>query len=161
CRLAVDKSDVFVKDRRVLVVDAATGNTQDWYREHNPENVTAQWSVAWAPDGRAMYALSDRDEDYHIYKIPGPAAPPERITQGRWAVSDFVVSANASAILFASNEGRSEERHIYSVDLDGRAMTRLSRRPGTHAPVFSPDGRFAADLFSSDDAPYDLFLTHL
>jgi dipeptidyl-peptidase-4 len=159
--IAVDKSDVFVKDRRVLVVDAATGHAQDWYRERNPENVTAQWSVAWAPDGQALYALSDRDEDYHIYKIASPGRAPERITHGGWAVSDFEVSANASAIFFVANEARPEERHIYGLGLDGRTMTRLSRRPGTHAPVFSPNGRFAADLFSSDDTPYDLFLTRL
>src|SRR5439155_21434560 len=52
-------------------------------------------------------------------------------------------------------------RHIYRVALDGGPVTRLSHRPGTHVPAFSPDGRFAADLFSSDDTPSDLFLTRL
>jgi dipeptidyl-peptidase-4 len=37
----------------------------------------------------------------------------------------------------------------------------MSRQPGTHAPVISPDGRFAADYFSSDTTPYDLLLTRL
>src|SRR5439155_16280413 len=41
--LAVDKRDVFVKERRITVVDSSTGNGTEWYREQNPENVTAQW----------------------------------------------------------------------------------------------------------------------
>lgn len=159
--LAVDKSDVFVKDRRILAVDPSSGKGREWYREENPENVTAQWSIAWAPDGRGLYALSDRDEDYHIYLLPGPGAEPKRITHGDWAVSDFEVSSSAGAIFFVANEGRPEERHIYRVGLSGGSVTRVSRRVGTHAPVFSPDGRFAADLFSSDETPYDLFLTRL
>ena len=128
--LAVDKSDVFVKDRRILVADPASGKSREWYRERNPENVTAQWSVAWAPDGRGLYALSDRDADYHIYLLTGPGAEPKRITQGDWAVSDFALSPTAGAIFFVANEGRPEERHIYRVGLGGGPITRLSRRAG-------------------------------
>jgi len=93
--------------------------------------------------------------------MSGPGASPRRITQGNWAVSDFKVSPSANAVYFVGNEGRAEERHIFRVGLDGGQVTRLSRCPGTHDPVFSPDGRYAADLFSSDETPYDLFLTRL
>lgn len=159
--LAVDKSDVFVKDRRIIVVEPSTGVVREWYREQNAENVTAQWVVRWAPDGHRLYFLSDRDEDYHIYQLAAPGAPPTRITHGQWAVSEFEVSPLAGSLFFVANEGRPEERHFYRVGLDGGSVTRLSGRPGTHAPVFSPDGRFAADMFSSDETPYDLFLTRL
>jgi dipeptidyl-peptidase-4 len=159
--LAVDKSDVFAKDRRIVVVEPSGGVAREWYREQNPANVTAQWTVRWAPDGRRLYFLSDRDEDYHIYQLAAPGAPPARITQGPWAVSEFEVSPAASSLFFVANEGRPEERHLYRVPLGGGSVTRLSRRSGTHAPVVSPDGRFAADMFSSDDTPYDLFLIRL
>jgi dipeptidyl-peptidase-4 len=159
--LAVDTSDVFVKDRRIIVVEPSTGIAREWYREQNPENVTAQWTVRWAPDGRGLYFLSDRDEDYHLYQLATRGAPPTRITHGQWAVSEFEVSPTAASLFFVANEGRPEERHVYRVSLDGGAVTRLSRRSGTHAPVVSPDGRFAADMFSSDDTPYDLFLIRL
>ncbi len=159
--LAVDKSDVFVKDRRIVVVETTAGAAREWYREQNPANVTAQWTVRWAPDGRRLYFLSDRDEDYHIYQLAAPGGPPTRVTQGPWAVSEFEVSAAASSVFFVANEGRPEERQLYRVPLDGGSVTRLTRRSGTHAPVISPDGRFAADLFSSDDTPYDLFLVRL
>src|SRR5262249_51546933 len=141
--LAVDKSDVFVKDRRGLVVGAPHGAAQGGDGERHPADVTPQWSVAWAPGGDGVFALSARDEDYHIYLISAPGAAPARVTQGSWAVSDFRVFPDAHAIYFVANEGRPEERHIYRVGLDGGSVTRISQRPGTHAPVFSPDGRFA------------------
>ena len=159
--LLVDTSDVYVKDRRLLLVDPTSGTPRELYREQNPANVQAQWEAAWAPDGRGIYFLSDRDEDYHIYLLPRAGGTPTRITQGNWAVSDFAVSARASAIFLVGNQGRPEERHIFRVGLKGGEVTRMSRQPGTHSPVISPDGRYAADSFSSDTTPYDLLMTRL
>jgi dipeptidyl-peptidase-4 len=157
----VDKSDVFVKDRRLLLLDAAGGSARELYREQNPHNVQAQWVAEWAPDGESVFFISDRDEDYHVYRLPVAGGTPKRITMGEWAVFDFTVSGPARALFVVGNQGRPEERHIFRVGLDGGPVTRVSRQPGTHAPEVSPDGRYAADYFSSDTVPYDLFLTRL
>jgi dipeptidyl-peptidase 4 len=160
-RLLVDTSDLYVKDRRLLVVEAASGSATEFHRERDPLNVTAQWAAEWAPDGRGVYFLSDRHEDYHVYLLEDAGGEPKRITRGDWAVSDLHVSAAERAIFFVANEGRPEERHVYRIGLDGQGMARISRQSGTHTPTFSPDGRHAAVLFSSDDTPFDLFLTRL
>jgi len=157
----VDASDKYVKDRFLLVADAATGAVREWVRERNPANVTVGWIARWAPDGRGIYFTSDRAEDYHIYLITAAGAEPKRITRGAWAVSAFEISPAAKAIFFVGNEGRPEERHLFRVGLNGSSPVRVSRRPGTHAPVVSPDGTLAADIFSSDDAPFDLYLTKI
>jgi dipeptidyl-peptidase 4 len=159
--IAVDRSDLFVNDRRVLLVDAATGNARRILRELDTLNVTAQWQLEWAPDGRGLFFLSDRDEDYHIYYLSTRGGAPVRITRGDWAVFSFHVSAPAHAIFLVGNRDRREERHIYRVALNGGAVTRLSESAGNHAPVFSPDGRYAAVRYSSDTVPPDLFLTRL
>ena len=157
----IDRSDLYVKDRRVEVVDIASGKRTEWYRELEPENVTNEWFAAWAPDGRGIYFTSDRDEDYQIYFLAAAGAAPKRITSGPFAVSRMNVSESANAIFFVANEGRPEERHLYRVGLQGGSIVRLSQRPGLHSPVVSPDGRHGADFFSSDVTPYDLFLTRL
>jgi dipeptidyl-peptidase-4 len=157
----IDACDKYVKDRSVLTADAGTGAVREWVRERNPFNVTPGWAARWAPDGKGIYFLSDRDEDYHIYFLAAPGAEPKRITRGAWAVSSFDILPVAKAIFFVGNEGRPEERHLFRAGLKGGATVRLSRRPGTHAPVLSPDGRFAADIFSSDETPFDLFLTRV
>lgn len=157
----VDACDRYVKDRALSVVDAGTGAVREWVRERDPVNVTPGWQARWAPGGKGVYFLSDREEDYHIWFMPAPGAAPVRITEGAWAVFSFEVSPAAGAIFFIANEGRPEERHLFRVGLKGGTPVRMSVRPGTHAPIVSPDGRFAADIFSSDETPFDLFLTKL
>ena len=158
-RLLVDTSDLYVKDRRILSVDAQTGAADLLYREQDPNNIQAYWQVEWAPDGEGVYFISDRDEDYHIYHLAPSADVPKRITQGDWAVAQFAVFDHG--IYFLANKGRPEERQIFRADLDGGEPQQLSHRAGTHEPSYSPDGRFAADYFSSDGTPYDLLVTEL
>ena len=160
-RLLVDRSDFYVKDRRLRVIDVESGVGQDVYREADPENVTAYWQAEWAPDGKGIYFLSDRDEDYHIYLLPEAGSAPRRVTKGNWAVASFAVSGETNSLFFVANEGRHEERHIFQIGLDGQHMKRLSRSAGTHSPLYSPDGRYAAVDFSSDAMPPELMLTSL
>lgn len=158
-RLLVDTSDLYVKDRQILSVNAKTGAADVLYREQDPNNVQAYWQAEWAPDGQGVHFISDRDEDYHIYYLALGGNSPKRITKGDWAVAQF--AAFDHGLYFLANKGRPEERQIFRVDLDGGEPQRLSHRAGTHHPTFSPDGLFAADYFSSDGTPYDLLLTEL
>ena len=158
-RLLVDTSDLYVKDRRLLIVDVGTGEADVLYREQEPLNVQAYWQAEWAPDGEGVYFISDRDKDYHIYYLALGSDSPKIITEGDWAVAQF--AAFDHGVYFLANKGRSEERQIFRVDLEGGEPQRLSERPGTHRTTYSPNGRFAADYFSSDGTPYDLLVTEL
>jgi dipeptidyl-peptidase-4 len=158
-KLLVDTSDLYVKKRRILVVEPSSGAVREVYREEEPENVTAYWQAEWAPSGKAIYFLSDRDEDYHVYRVGIDGGAPTRITSGPFAVSQLDVTEGA--IVFVANAPRAEDRQIFRVGLDGGEPVRVSREDGTHTPLVSPDGRFAASLFSSDRIPPELFLTSL
>ncbi len=155
--LAIDKSDVFVKDRRVLVVDLDTFAVRELVREQEPMNVTAEWQVKWASNGSGLYFTSDRATDYHVWFAPVGGGAPKAITSGNWAVFGFQVTPRG--VFVTANEGRSEERHLLRVPLAGGAAVRVSSRAGTHTAVVSPDGRFAADIVSSDAVPPDLFVS--
>ncbi len=155
--LAIDKSDVFVKDRRILVADATTGAVRELVREQEPLNVTAEWQIEWAPDGSGLYFTSDRAVDYHVWFTPIGGGAPRQITSGAWAV--FGMQATPAGLFVTANDGRPEERHLARVPLAGGAPVRVSRRAGTHAAVVSPDGQFAADIFSSDALPPELYIT--
>jgi dipeptidyl-peptidase-4 len=154
--LLVDKSDLYIKDRRCLLVDPLSGKSSQLFRETDAKNVTAEWWARWAPDGRGVYFTSDRDNDYHVYYAARGGGAPKPITAGDWAVFSAAVSGNT--LFIVSNQVRPEERQFFRVPLDGGTPVRLSRQPGTHEPVISPDGRFAADRFSNDWIPPDLYL---
>jgi len=160
--LLVDKSDLYVKDRRLLLVNPETGRTTLLVHEQDPKNVTAEWWSDWAPDSRGIYFISDRDNDYHVYYLPvtqgEPSGEPKHITAGNWAVFSAFVTPAAKLLFIVTNQGRPEERQLFRVPLEGGEPQRVTREDGTHAPVPSPDGRFIADIFSSDSTPPDLYL---
>lgn len=158
-RLLVDKSDLYVKDRRLLSVSAVTGEAAQLYREAEPDNVTAYWSAAWAADGVGAYFISDRDDFYHLYYVAHAGDEPHALTAGDWAVDSFHVADDA--VYLVANREHPSERHVYRVGAQGGEPQRVSQRAGTHTPVYSPDGRWAAVHFSSDQAPAELFLNRL
>ena len=162
-QLALDVSDVFVKHRRILVASAAPGDRErtaaqsavrTLVEERDSANVSAEWQLAWGPDGRGLYFTSDRRDDYHVWYAPLGGAAPRPVTTGPWAVFGFTVTPHD--IFVTTNAGRTEERHLWRVPLGGGPPRRVSRHPGTHTATVSPDGRWAADLFSSDTVPPDL-----
>jgi dipeptidyl-peptidase-4 len=158
-RLLVDKSDLFVKDRRILLLDAATAQARVLVQERDSLNVTAEWRTAWSADGRSVYFTSDRETDYHVWSVSADGGAPRAITRGDWAVFGYAITPRG--IVTVGNAGRPEERHLLCAPLAGGAVERLSVRPGTHTPTISPDGRWAAVVFSSDTVPPDLYLTDL
>ena len=156
--LLVDKSDLYIKQRRLLLVDTSTFAVRELLRETEPHNVTAEWWSDWSPDGRGVFFTSDRDTDYHVYFQPLAGGTPTRITRGTFAVFDAWVSAAAKALFVMTNQDRAEERQLYRVPLQGGTLARVTVARGTHKPVLSPDGRQLADLFSDDVTPPDLYL---
>ena len=169
--LAVDTSDLYAKDRRVYVCDMASEALESRMvvRDRDAENETFYfWRIAWSTDSRSLYFLSDRDEDYHVYAVsPQGPSTPRRLTRGPWAVAEM--HPVDGGLVVVGNRGNAEERQLFRIDdaslpqspERGDEPVRLSRRPGTHTPVVSPGGRWAAVAFSSDDTPPDLFLTDL
>jgi dipeptidyl-peptidase-4 len=156
--LLVDRSDLYIKDRRLLTVDSNTGQCTVLLRERDAKNVTAEWWSDWAPDGKGVYFTSDRDNDYHVYYKALGDSIPTPVTSGGWAVFSSTISASARALFVVTNQGRVEERQMYRVPLSGGAAQQLTFSHGTHTPIASPDGKTLADVFSSDSTPPDLYL---
>jgi dipeptidyl-peptidase 4 len=164
-RLAIDTSNLIAKDRRIFLVDLGSDgppSSRILVRERDPLNETFYyWRIAWSVDSRLLYFLSDREEDYHVWAVAAAEESPEprRLTHGPWAVAEM--HPVEGGLVVVGNRGHAEERHLFRVDDDGAEPVRLSERAGTHTPTVSPDGRYAAVAFSSDDTPPELLLTAL
>ena len=161
--LAFDTSDLFAKNRRIYVFDIDGGvGARLVVREHDPLNETFYyWRIAWSQDARRIYYLSDREEDYHVWAVnpSDTAGTPEQLTEGSWAVSSM--HPVQGGLIVVANAPNPEERQLFFVGDDGGDPKRLSHRAGTHDPVVSPDGRYAAVAFSADDTPPELLITRL
>jgi dipeptidyl-peptidase-4 len=159
--LLVDKSDLYIKDRRLLLVNPENGKASLLLREADPKNVTDEWWADWSPGGNGVYFTSDRENFYHLYYIPRSGGEPKLVTVGDWAVFSAAVSKSANALFFTSNEGRPEERHLYKLPLAGGQPQMMTPLAGTHTDTISPDGAIAADYFSNDLTPPDLYFQKL
>ena len=162
--LLVDKSDLYIKDRRLLLVDTSNGTSTELLREADPHNVTEEWWADWAPDGRGVYFTSDRENFYQVYYAPlggGANTNVRRVTSGRAEIFWARLNVRANALFYVSNEGKPEERQLHKVSLADGHDTQITRSAGTHDVAVSPDGSIAADYFSSDMIPPDLYFQNL
>ncbi|MEO7013912.1 MAG: DPP IV N-terminal domain-containing protein, partial [Dokdonella sp.] len=104
-RLLVGKSDLYIKHRRLLILDPVNGTSRPLLEESDPNNVTAEWWADWAPDGKGIYFISDRDNDYHVYYQALAGGDPKAITAGSWAVFSARISRTGNALFVVSNKG--------------------------------------------------------
>ncbi|HEY3739662.1 MAG TPA: prolyl oligopeptidase family serine peptidase [Bryobacteraceae bacterium] len=155
--LLVDKSDLYIKDRRLMLVDPTTGKAKLLLRETDPANVTEEWWADWAPDGHGVYFTSDRESFYQVYYAPLDGGAVHRVTSNRGEIFSASLNAPSNALFYLSNEGRPEELHLHRVTLNDRTDVEVTRAPGTHTPVVAPDGSIVADSFSNDLTPPDLY----
>jgi dipeptidyl-peptidase-4 len=159
--LMVDSSDFFLELRSIRTYDAATGEATLFYEEEESKQVNPAWSAAWAPGDRGLIILSDRNGWYHLFHKTSPRARPKQLTRGEWEVSEFSVDGAGQQIYFLANRDHPGERQLYRVALGGGGIEQVGEMPGTHAPTFSPDYAYAADIISNDATPPDLYLASL
>ena len=113
----------------------------------------------WSPDGRKIAFLSDRESGRQaIWLIDPSGGEAERMTSEKGGISDFEWSPDGKTIAFVMREpappgkddvhvagAEARTPHLYLIDVDSRAVTRLTRGDFTIAnPSWSPDGSLIA-----------------
>ena len=160
-RLFVDSSDFLIKERTVYVYDVASGGRETFFRSTDRKKVLPAWSAAWAPGDQGLVILSDHDGWFHLYHQPDAGSAARQLTSGEWEVASFEVDDRNRSVWFLANEAHRAELQMYRVSIEGGEAERISRKAGTHEPVFSPDFAQAADRFSNDTTPPDLYVQDL
>lgn len=161
-RLFVSGSDMEAKEHTIYVYDVTSGRRETFYQLREPKHLRPDWKVAWAPGDKGLIILTDRDGWLQLYHQPTARAKPRQITHGKWEIAEFDVDTARGDIYFLSNQAHLAERQIYRVPVAGGKIERLSAATaGTHQPVYSPDFRHAADWFSTDTMPPELFVADL
>ncbi len=98
--------------------------------------------------------FSERDGYDHLYLYRTDGSLIKQITRGSWVVTDFLGwDPKGKSIWFRSTEVSPLERHAYRLDMATGAKTQLTRDPGTHDVIISPDGRYCFDSFSNYTMP--------
>ncbi len=127
-------------ENSVQLLDAATGQLLD------TREVPAAWAgLAWAPDGRALYASGGQHNRIHCFQVENQKLRPDSalVVGARWpkqkiGVGGLAIDARRGVLYAVTHEDNS----LYTLDLRTRRTLRTLKLPAeAYGTVLSPDGR--------------------
>jgi dipeptidyl aminopeptidase/acylaminoacyl peptidase len=147
------------KDRWILALDPVTGKARVLFTEHDDAWLSGPGAqtLGWLKNGSEVYFQSERDGFSHLYKVGVDGAEPKQLTSGKFEVSSVELSNDGSTFYLTTSEVGPGERHFYSMSVDGGARMQITKTPGSHRVVLSPDEKFMADIYSYTNKPPELY----
>lgn len=144
------------RDQRRLELkafDPKTGKGTTLLVEESPSWINLHNDLRFvAATGEFVWA-SERTGFKHLYLHKGDGALVRAITSGEWPV-DAVEALDAKGRRVAFTGSRTPaEKHLFVASLDGGEPEQLSREPGFHDAVFSPDFAGRIETFESRSTP--------
>ncbi|SEL15718.1 Dipeptidyl aminopeptidase/acylaminoacyl peptidase [Pseudoxanthomonas sp. GM95] len=144
---------------RVVAVDAASGRAHAAVDETAKTFIYADRSFAHDVDGlgKEILWISERDGWRHLYLVDGITGKiKQQLTRGDWVVREVLRVDDVQRRIWFSASGTEAgkdpyDRQLFSVDFDGRHLTRLSKSDADHDIAISGDGRYYVDLYSRPD----------
>ncbi len=113
--------------------------------------------AGWLPDGRAWF-VSEASGYAHLYAAQPDGSARTALTSGEWEVLQVDVSPDRRWFWLHTSETSPFVREFWRMPITGGAREKLTHETGGHAVVVSPDGRRAANVFSSSNTPPELFV---
>src|SRR6266849_4771715 len=120
----------------------------------------------WAADNRLLIA-SEQDGWQHLYSLSADGGAAKLLTPGKCEVEQWSLTPDQKTVLFNSNCGDVDRRHIWRVVLDSGqpqpvTITRGIENPGIEwSPVALSDGKSLAYLGSGPRLPAQPFWSRL
>jgi dipeptidyl aminopeptidase/acylaminoacyl peptidase len=150
------------KDRWLFALDPATGKTRVLVNIHDDAWVGGPQGAAntlgWMKNDREVYFISEKTGYAQLYAVGFDGGEPRALTKGNWEVLGVRQSKDKSKFYLTASADGPFDQFLYEMPGDGGALTRISKAPGKHAAVLSPDERSIADLYSYSNKPPDLYV---
>src|SRR5205823_4406212 len=129
-------------DDEIFVVDADGSGRRNLTRNRDND-----WGPAWSPDGRLIAFNSSRDGPPQLYVMRPNGSGVRRITSLEGEYPAWSPDGRRLAFMSAEPgaQGSDPNYDVFTVNLDGTALTQLTEWPGEDGwPAWSPDRRWLA-----------------
>jgi len=142
----------------IRVADVATGHSTEVYRAPKGRGsvfhgLASSNQIYWVRGDQLVFA-AETDGWLHLYSVPAAGGGARLLTPGAFEIEFAAGAADGSAVVYASNAGDSERRHLTRLSFPGGELTALTRGTGIEtAPVIAGDSKTVAYLASSVRAP--------
>ena len=105
--------------------------------------VVADQQLFWTGDNHLVFPW-ELDGWTHLYALPLNGGAPRLLTPGAFEVESVALTPDRSSVVYSSNEGDIDRRHLWSVGARGGRPTQLTRGDGIeHGPTPIIDGAIA------------------
>jgi dipeptidyl aminopeptidase/acylaminoacyl peptidase len=143
---------------RVASVDTGAGR-EVWHADEGPgsvfRNVVADEQLRWSADDHLVFPW-ERDGWTHLYSIAASSQTGKAtlLTPGDFEVEHVSLSSDRSAILYSSNQGDIDRRHVWKVPTSSGQPVAITNGVGSEwQPVEISEGQGVAFLHSDARRP--------
>ncbi len=141
----------------VSLVDTNNKKLKRIFSETNDSWIETDHLVLDFLKDNSLIWASERDGNNHLYHYDESGKLLKQITKGDWEVTDYYGIDKNNTLYFQANANQnkriSTEKHIFSIQLNGKNKKALTTIPGTHQADFSGDFSLFIDRFSSISQP--------
>jgi len=153
----------------IWVADASTRAAKEiWHGSATPQGSfpfmaedTGGGVLNWGADNQIVMA-SEEDGWQHLYALSVDGGAPKLLTPGNCEVEQWSLAPDKKTVLFNSNCGDVDRRHIWTVPVAGGSPSQLTSGKGIEwSPVAFNDGRTLIYIGSEATSPARIFETLL
>ena len=140
-------------DLKLYFVDEKTNQKKLILNEKDKAYVDITDNLTFLNDNSFVWT-SEKDGFNHLYHYDKTGKLINQITKGNWELTNYYGIDEKSKILYyQSVERGSTLRDIYSIQLNGKNKTLLSKEKGSNQAVFSPKFDYFIRTYSSTTTP--------
>ena len=141
----------------LMVADIETGKAEEIWRCPNATGGFAQYypaqTLRWAADGHLVF-YSEHEKWMHLYSLSVRDEKMVCLTPGEYEVENSFLSADGKMLIFNSNSGDIDRRHLWSVSVPGGKPEILTSGKGLEwSPVLTSKSRDLVFLCSTAFQP--------
>ena len=134
-------------------INADFGKTSIVLTEKDAAYVDVTDNLTFLKDNSFIWT-SEKDGYNHIYHYDKTGKLVKQVTNGNWEVTNYYgFDEKNKTIYYQSVENGSINRDVYSIKINGKSKTRLSKTSGTNNATFSPNFQYYINTFSNSTTP--------
>jgi dipeptidyl-peptidase-4 len=138
----------------IFRVDPATGSKQQVYSEYQPSWIDWFEKIEFLGKNKGFILKTDKDGWMHLYLHSMDGKLKNRITEGKWQVTDvLLVDEDDGLVYFTARKESSTRTDLYKVKLNGKGLTRMTFGEFTHSVRLSPYGGYFITTYSNVATP--------
>lgn len=124
----------------LLVADTKRGRSKVMFEEKEDQYIAESMldNITFLEDGNHFVMTSERDGYHHVYLHDMKGREKRQLTKGKWDVTSFYgVDEKNETVFYQAAKENPMQKHVYSVNLNGRKDQQLSKEDGTNSASFS------------------------